>query len=137
MKSLFVWVSLLITLLLQSFFTTMPLVVVWLSIFYVLSEDSKAFFLAFLAGIILDSSSVRHIGISSLFLVGFVFLVSLYEKKFETQTLPFVGLSSFLGTISYSLIVAGSINLWQVALTASLAGIIFYALRTKKEAISF
>jgi cell shape-determining protein MreD len=137
MKSWALWVSFISVLLLQSFITTLPLIIVWLVIFYVFFQDSRAFFLAFLSGVILDSSSVQTIGLSSLYLVGFVFLLSLYEKKFEIQTLPFVALSSFLGAVGYLWITDGSYMVWPGIVSAICTAILFYIFPVKHKEVTF
>lgn len=81
--------------------TTIPLSVALLAVTAVLLKKSRVFFLAFGLGLFADLISLRPLGYASLLLIIFVFLIRLYERKFETQTMPFVFISTFLGSISY------------------------------------
>lgn len=98
MNKLILGVFLFLAFLLQGTFTTLPLIIDVLILYYVFFKEESTIFLASLiAGIFLDSISVRTLGVSSLFLVLFLFIVMLYQRKFEINTWPFVFFSSFLG----------------------------------------
>lgn len=94
-----------------------------------LAFDRKTwiFFLAFFGGIILDVMLFRFLGATPLFLATFIFLILLYEKKFEIYTLPFVFVSSFMGSALY-LIIFGYNYVLQQAVASSLIAVLLFAL---------
>lgn len=102
MKRLLLGIFLFIAFLVEGTFTSVPLIIDILLLYYILySEESTVFIASFIIGIFLDSISVRAIGESSLFLITFLFVVMLYQRKFEITTWPFVVSSSFLGAFAY------------------------------------
>lgn len=62
-------------------------------------------FIAFILGLIDDILSFQTVGVSSLFFVCLVGLMLLYARKFEVESLPFVGVfsvtASFVSTILF------------------------------------
>ncbi|MBI2430574.1 MAG: hypothetical protein HYV39_01000 [Candidatus Levybacteria bacterium] len=90
-----------IPVLLEGSVTTLPLTFCLLLIFYIFQKDAVIFPISLLAGILLDLLLVRSIGISSIFFILFLFIVFLYERKFEIETVPFVFFASFLGSLGY------------------------------------
>ncbi len=121
--------------LLESSVISMPLLFNILLVWFILSKDTGVFFLAFVAGIVLDTLLVQKMGISSLYSIVAIFIVILYEKKFETQTVPFVVLSSFLGSLGYLLITHQQYIVQQAFLSALLSSVVFYRIytQTRKE----
>lgn len=105
--------------------TTIPFSVGVLAVSTVLFKKSWVFFLALGLGLFLDLISIRSLGYTSLVLVIFVFLIRLYERKFETQTVAFVFISTFLGSLVYLKIFDGSYLLLQ-AFINSLFAILFF-----------
>ncbi len=92
-----------ISLLLFAFFfeisiTTLPLIIGAFILLAVIWRSNWIFFAAFIAGIFFDILTFHSIGITSIFLVLLVFLIFLYQNKFEIETLPFVFLSSFIAS---------------------------------------
>lgn len=81
--------------------TTIPFSVGLLVVIAVLSRKSWVFFLALGLGFFLDLISIRVLGYSSLIFTVFVFILFLYERKFEIQTVIFVFISTFLGSLIY------------------------------------
>jgi cell shape-determining protein MreD len=81
--------------------TTIPFAVGLLTMGTVLFQKSWVFFLALGLGLFLDLISVRPLGYASLVLTIFVFLLMLYERKFETQTATFIFIATFLGSLVY------------------------------------
>lgn len=81
--------------------STIPFSVGLLAVATVLFKKSWVFFLALGLGLFLDLISIRPLGYTTLVFVIFVFLIRLYERKFETQTAIFVLISSFLGSLIY------------------------------------
>ena len=64
--------------------TTIPFPIGLLAIVTILSKKPWVFFLALGLGLFLDLISIRALGYTSLALTIFVFILFLYEKKFET-----------------------------------------------------
>lgn len=106
-------------LILEVSFTTLPIVFLTLFIIYIFQKKANVFFFAFLFGILLDIFSVRAIGQTGIFFLAFLFLVALYEKKFETETIPFAFAFSFLGSFIY-LLFFNYTNVFLQALASSL-----------------
>lgn len=128
--------------LLESSVTSMPLLFNILLVWFILSKDLPAgrqatgiFFLAFIFGMVLDTLLVQKVGISSLYSIVAIFIVVLYEKKFEIQTPAFVFLSSFLGSVGYLLITSQQYIMQQAILSALLSTVVFYRIYSlqKKE----
>lgn len=110
--------------------TTLPLaLVVILCLSVIFKNNFSVFALAFFMGLYLDIILVRTLGQSSTFFVVFIFLVFLYERKFEIQTAPFVFLSSFFGTLSY-LFIFGYNHVLEQAVVSSVIGVLLFRLLT-------
>lgn len=111
-----------------------PIVFILLT-FLAFVSKTWIFFLAFFMGIILDLMLFRFLGATSLFLTTFLFLIFLYEKKFEIYTLPFVLIVSFVGSALY-LMIFGYNYVLQQAIVSSLTAVLLFAfcknLRHKK-----
>ena len=105
--------------------TTIPLSIAVLSVITVLFEKSWVFFAAFLLGLFLDLFGLRPLAQTSLFFVLFVFIIWLYERKFETQTLTFVFFSSFLGSIAF-LWLFGYQMVFLQSFTTALLSVLFF-----------
>lgn len=97
---LLIFIFFLLVIILSSL-TTIPVSVGLLVATTVLFKKSWVFFAAFLLGLFLDLFLLRTLGQTSLIFVIFIFVIWLYERKFETQTMTFVFVSTFLGSISY------------------------------------
>ena len=80
---IFIILLTLITLIISGI-TTIPFVIGLLTIQTVLFKKSWVFFLALGLGLFLDLIMIRPLGYTSLVLAIFVFLIRLYERKFET-----------------------------------------------------
>jgi len=105
--------------------TTIPFSVGLLAVGAVVFRKSRVFFLALGLGLFLDLAMIRPLGYTSLVLITFVFLIRLYERKFETQTSTFVFISSFLGSLIYLQLFAYNQVLLQALINALLAIILF------------
>ena len=112
-------------LILSSSLTTIPLSIIILVVCAVIFRESWVFFAAFLLGLYLDLMLIRPLGYTSLMFTIFVFLIRLYERKFETQTLSFVLLSSFLGSLVYLMIFEYNNVLFQSLINSFLAVLFF------------
>lgn len=111
-----------------------PIVFIFLT-FLAFVSKTWIFFLAFFMGIILDLMLFRFLGVTSLFLTTFLFLIFLYKKKFEIYTLPFVLIVSFVGSALY-LMIFGYNYILQQAIVSSIIAVLLFAfcknLRHKK-----
>ena len=67
----------------------------------VVAKKTWIFPIAFLTGLALDALLLNPLGKTSLFLAIFLFIILLYDKKFDIQTFPFVFLASFIGSFAY------------------------------------
>ncbi len=93
--------ALFISVLLESTLITLPLTFLIILFASVIIRKNEVFALAFFAGLFLDILTFKNIGWSSLFFITVVFVVFLYQKKFEIRTLHFVGIFSLLGSAGY------------------------------------
>lgn len=119
MKKIILFLLLFLSIFLQASITTIPIVLDILLIFYIFNRKSFVFLLAFASGIFLDLTSVRIVGQSSIFFVTFLFVVSLYERKFEIVSGYFVFFSSFLGSLFF-LKISGYDYIFQQALISAI-----------------
>lgn len=119
----------------ESSLTTLPLVLLALLCLAVARRKPWIFVLAFLTGIGLDILLVRTVGLSSLFFLIFLFIILLYERKYEIRTLPFVMITSFVGTLFYGLLFTLPSLFLQSVLSSLVAGGVFlmFTLRKPKE----
>ncbi len=81
--------------------TTLPFSIGLLVVSSVLFKKPWVFILAFGLGLFLDLTMIRPLGYTGLVLTIFVFILFLYERKFETQTGAFVFISTFFGSVFY------------------------------------
>lgn len=79
---LFIGIPVLIGSLFEGILFSLPLSLLFVLSWGIQGANRRAFFFAFLAGIITDLSLVRPIGLTSLFFLGMLFLVFLYGKKY-------------------------------------------------------
>ena len=91
----------LLSLFLESSVTTIPFVFIVLLSFFVLERKEWVLFLALITGFFLDAITFRPLGLSGLFFSVFLFIVFIYERKFEIATVPFVLTASFIGSLFY------------------------------------
>ena len=117
MKYAVLTVFLIICILLEATFLSLPLSLIALFLYTIFWQDEMIFIFAIVCGLILDSLLFRAVGMTSIFYVLFLGLVLLYRQKFEIRTLPFAIFFSFAGCVGY-LIIFGNTNLFfQVFLT--------------------
>ena len=121
----------LLTILLSSI-TTIPFSIALLVVGTVVFRKSWIFFAAFFLGLFLDLSLLRPLGQTGLMFTLFIFTISLYERKFEAQTLTFVFFAAFLGSLIYLKIFGGNYILLQ-ALISSLFAILLFKFSINKN----
>ena len=114
--------------------TTVPVFISLIVVCAVIFKRSWLFFLAAVIGFFLDLFLLRLLGQTGLFLAVFVLLIFLYERKFETQTLSFVFISSFLGSLIY-LKVFGYSNVIAQSLINSLLTILSFKFLSQNSKI--
>ena len=126
MKTGFYFLLLIIAVLIEAVFTSIPLIFILLLNLMVIEKKPWVFAAAFFSGLALDILTLRFLGETGLFFIIFLFIVSLYERKFETANVYFILFSSFLGSIIY-LIIFGARLILPVAVIASfIATFIFF-----------
>ena len=97
----FLLILLLFSIVSEGTITTLPLVLVSLLCLTIFTRNSMVFLTAFLSGILLDAFALRPLGWTSLFLLTFVFLILLYQRKYEIYSYQFVVVASFLGGLLF------------------------------------
>lgn len=122
----FFTVSLLFALLLEGTVTTFPLVLVVLLCFTAITKNTVAFPVAFIAGMFLDILTIRTIGVSSIFFMVFLFMILLYQRKYEINSYPFVFFASFLGSLGF-LLLSGRGNFFLDSLISSFIALLMFA----------
>jgi len=98
---IFFIVLLSISIILEASITTIPFIVVILLFLAVFYQKAWVFFLGLIAGILFDSLSFRPLGESSMFFLVFLYLVFLYRRKFEIDTLPFFIIANTIASICF------------------------------------
>jgi cell shape-determining protein MreD len=100
-------------------------------------RNSDGFIVAFLAGLLLDVFLLRPLGESSVYFLIVLFLIFMYEKKYEVNSLLFMTLATGVTSCIYFVIFPVPGSLSQV-ITATLLGGFLYILlhikKTKKQA---
>jgi len=123
----FFFTTLLLALLLEGTVTTLPLVLIVLLCLTIFRRDAIVFPVAFLAGILLDILTVQTIGVSSLFFTVMLFMILLYQRKYEINSYPFVAAAAFLGSFGF-LFVFGRGNVFLDTIVNVFAALILFAL---------
>ncbi|MEK7092594.1 MAG: hypothetical protein AAB907_03140 [Patescibacteria group bacterium] len=114
---------------LQASYTSIPLLPGVLLLLYLFKRAEWVFVFALVLGVLLDIVLVRKIGISSLFFIGFLTIISIYERKLEIYTKEFVGIVSFLGGVGYLLILGESNVLLQAGLGSLMSVLLFLCVK--------
>jgi hypothetical protein len=107
--------------------TTLPLLLIFTTIILILRRRLWVFALAFFGGLIVDVVSVHVIGGMSVFLVVCLFLILLYERKYEIATIQFVLASSFFGSLLY-LLIFGYKDVLVQSFVASVVGVLLFVI---------
>jgi cell shape-determining protein MreD len=120
-----------IALILEASITTIPFVLLILLVFMAASKANWLFVLAFIFGILLDITAFKTLGISSAFFIIILFLILLYQSKFEIATNAFVLAVSFLGSLGYLILLGNSQSLFFQAILSSIIGLLLFKLIKK------
>ena len=133
---IFLLILLLVSIILEGTVTALPLVILCLICMTICLRNSIVFFPAFIAGIFLDAFALRPIGGTSVFFLVTVFLILLYQRKYEINSYPFILLASFLSSFLYLFIFDyhGAIVLSCVSSVIAVLLFACYRLSVKGEA---
>ena len=119
---------LLLALVLEVSLTTIPFIFLALLCLIIIFKANWLFMAAFIFGLLFDLLSFKTLGITSVFLVVFLFLVLLYQSKFEIATGYFVAIASFLGSFLF-LFLQGYTHLIIIqAVLSSIIGLLMFKL---------
>lgn len=122
-----------ISLWLETSLTTLPLFLIILSILLILFKQIWIVGIAFIGGIILDIAAMRPVGGTSIFLILWLLLILLYERKYEINSYPFIFVSSLIGTVVYLFIFNNHEIVSQAILNSVAALLIFAILKINKN----
>lgn len=125
MKWFILFLLLFLALLLESTITSLPLVLIILFCAAVVWRNSAIFLWGFVTGLVLDSLLLQPLGKSSIFFIIFLTAAFLYERKFEVQSIPFVGIFSFVGSFIYLWIYGYKGIIWEAMVSASITILLF------------
>jgi cell shape-determining protein MreD len=116
-----------IAILLEGTVTNLPLVFISLVILTIAMRNLSLFLFAFIAGILLDAFALRPLGATSIFLLLCIFLMLLYQRKYEINSYPFVLLASFFGSLIY-LLIFGYVNSLSLACASVVVALLLFAM---------
>lgn len=122
----FVLPLLIIAVFLQGTVTTLPLTLIVLLCFLIAKRSRIVFYSAFFAGLLLDVFTLQPLGYSTAFFLIFLYLILLYEKKYEINSYPFVIVSVFLASILFGF-TFGSPNIFIDALESIVIAVVLYS----------
>ncbi len=122
----------LIMLWLESTIISLPLMLIIIMIIHILYKEMWVMGFAFLAGLILDIAAVRPLGSTSIFLVCWLFLIILYERKYEIDSYQFVLAASFIGSLAFLILFNYPNVIIQAIVNSFIALIIFSSFKSVK-----
>lgn len=127
MKWFIFFIFVIISLVLESTLTTIPLVFIVLFSATILFESTTLLLLGFVCGLLLDTLTFHPIGESSLFFLLILTIAFLYGRKFEIKSLLFVGIISLIGSFLY-LWIFGGMYIFPESIIAAIMGIGLFSL---------
>lgn len=113
------------SILLETTVLSFPFTLMVLLTYFIARKTPAAFIVACVAGVCIDILQVQHVGATSIFYVMMLFLVFLYNRKYEIQSPFFIILSVFIATLLFSLSFTGKFLLVHALLNACLGGIVY------------
>jgi rod shape-determining protein MreD len=119
-------ILLLLALILEISITTIPFVFLVLLCLTVVSRENWLFLLAFIFGLLFDLLSFKTLGVSGAFLTACMFLVLLYQSKFEITTGYFVLIASFIGSLLFLLLQGYTQFILVQALVSSIIALLLF-----------
>jgi hypothetical protein len=126
-----------LSILLESTITTLPFSLSLLLILMVVKRNETPLIAAVITGLSIDIMTMRVIGVTGLFALLFLFLIVLYDRKFEIATFPFVTGASFMGSIVYLFIFQVPQAFIQAVTVAGITGILFMFFKRQRIHPSF
>lgn len=120
---------------LESTVATFPLTLLILIYSSVMVRKNIMFSVAFFSGMLLDVLSFKTVGITSLYFTTVVFVVYLYEKKFELNTPHFIAGFSFISSFIYLLLNGVSYAFFQSAVAGLFAALSYLAWRARNKKV--
>jgi rod shape-determining protein MreD len=127
----FALVLLLLALVFEVSLTTIPFIFLVLLCLMVIFRENWLFAMAFIFGLLFDFLSFKTVGISSLFLVLVLFLVLLYQSKFEITTAYFVAIASFLGSLLFLVLQGYTHSIILQSILSAIIGLLLFKLIQK------
>jgi hypothetical protein len=128
---LLAFMLLIIALILEACLTTIPFVFLVLLCLLVLLRENWLFVFAFGFGLVLDLVGFKTPGLSSTFFVIFLFLVLLYQSKFEIATNAFIFFASLIGSFGYLVFLGYNNSLILQTILSSVIGLVLFKLIQK------
>jgi rod shape-determining protein MreD len=125
-------IFLVLALIAQVSITTFPFMLLILLCLMVVYQEDWIFLLAFIFGLLFDLVLFKPLGMSSVFYLSILFLILLYQRKFEIATGYFVAIASFLSSMIY-LLVFGYNNVLLQSILASVFSIIVFKIIQKSK----
>ncbi len=113
--------------------TTLPLLLVLLLCLTIVKRDAVVFPVAFGVGLFLDVLTAKTVGLSSIFFILFVFLILLYQRKYEINSYPFVFFASFVGSSIFLLFFGYGGWFLQAIINSFIALVLFGTVRYYKN----
>ena len=127
-KYLFFIIILFLSILFSRFYPNFILAISILILFFIFLNKIFIFLSSFLAGILIDSFSFSFLGERSIYFLLILFLIFLYQNKFEIKNFWFITISCFIGAFFYNLIFYAKFYFLFDFLIAFLSGFIFLIL---------
>lgn len=127
MKYFFAFI-LILALFLESSIVTYPLVLGVLLMMVALYRSTVVLWIAFFSGIVLDILTFHVVGGSSLFFLGTLLLIFLYQRKFEIQSPVFVGVSVFVFSLLYGGIFIHKYAFFSALFTVVIISVVYVGL---------
>jgi cell shape-determining protein MreD len=126
MKFVFLFLLFCFAILFESTLVQIPLTLIIFCILTVIYKEEWIFPVSLCSGILLDALNFRPIGATSLFFLLFLFVVFLYEKKFELRSVWFVIFIVGIGSLLFLLIFGHTLLVVQVAVSVGVAVFLFF-----------
>lgn len=123
-----------ISVIVEGSLSVLPLVMISLLLWVVLGYSKQALVGAFLAGLLLDVFLLRTSGLSGVFFIMFVFIITLYQRKLEIRTFQFVLFSSFFGSLTYLYLFRVQ-HVFILAVISAIVSILLFSILRKVNAL--
>jgi len=123
-----------LTLFLEGSFVAIPLVLVVVLLASVIMRNTLLVFVVFVVGIVFDILRLNPLGQTSLFFVPLVVLITLYDRKFDTKSLPFIIFTSAI-SVSLYLLIFGHYAFFVELIISLVFAVMIYGIFTKLHLI--